>query len=104
MDEQEERFEKMLAETQQTRYQYLTGELAACFDTVKRAVTALAAGNLQQAEREAAKAEEGYQAIVRFLAKIADDNQRQEVEQRWEQLRSELDALQAQLKDAAGDS
>ena len=97
MSPQPDALEVLRSKTQASRVEFVHEELASCFRNVETANAAYDSREYDVAKRHAKAAEDGYETIVRFLGEIEEEAQRTEIEHRWNQLRAELDALQARL-------
>ncbi len=86
------------SKTEQISYEFVQTELATCFSEVAAATRELEQGHREAAQLEADKAEKGYKTIVGYIARLREDGSREEIQQRWTDLRASLDTLQAQLK------
>ena len=83
-------------DTQRARYDFL---IADSFAT--RAEFKLAAGELDAAKNLMGKAEAGYAAIQRPLRTLENNDERNEIKARLNQLRARLDALYGKLHNLA---
>jgi len=85
------------AETQRNRYAFLTTDLEVCVTFSKMVETKLALGEPDAARRVLKKAEAGYATIRRLFPKLENADERKEIEEKLNQLRARLDALDRKL-------
>jgi len=85
------------AEMQRTRYTFLTTDLEVCATCSKIVETELAAGKPDAAQRVLASAEAGYTTIRRLYSRLENADERKEIEEKLNQLRWRLDALDRKL-------
>jgi hypothetical protein len=104
MDEQEERIAELQSKTQRSHYEFIQAELDACFTAVQVGIHELESGHREGAQEESQKAEKGYKTVIGFVAELGDEQQKTEIEKRWNDLRAKLDALQSMLKDKDKDT
>jgi hypothetical protein len=86
------------SQSNKNRIDFLRTELDACFTFVSLAETERSIGNDEHAKRSAANAEKAYATVQRFLsdpkhAKHINDQERQELTERMQQLRKKLDSF-----------
>ena len=86
------------AATQKNLVDFLQTDLALCSTFVGLVKTELDLGAEEAAERVYNKAEQGHATIERFLPRVEDITQRQEIGHKLIDLRSRLDALKTRLK------
>jgi len=103
MDEQEDRIAELESKTEQNSYEFIVAELDVCFSSVKNGIRDLESGNREAAQKESEKAEMGYKTVIGFVARLGEEQQRAEVEKRWNELRARLDMLHSMLKDSASE-
>lgn len=72
--------------------------LRTCFLYAGLAKSELKAGNQRLAERSFGLARSSHEAILRFMGKLEDERQRNEIRANLIQLEKKLDLLQGQLK------
>jgi hypothetical protein len=101
MDEQEARIAELQSKTEKTNYDFIQTELDACFVAVDAGTRRLESGHPEIAREDLEKAEKGYKTVIGFVAEVGDEQQRAEVEKRWNDLRVRLDALQTLFKEIA---
>jgi hypothetical protein len=99
MDEQEERIAELQSKTEKTNYDFIQAELNACFVAVDAGTPELESGDMEIAREDLQKAEKGYKTVIGFVAELGDEEQRSEIEKRWNELRARLDALQSLFKE-----
>jgi multidrug efflux pump subunit AcrA (membrane-fusion protein) len=100
MDDQEARLAELESKTQQNNYDFVHAELDACLSLVQNGMREFELQNYDTARLEAQKAEEGYKMVIASVAALRDEQERAEVEKRWTDLRTQLDALQSLFKDS----
>jgi hypothetical protein len=101
MDEQEERIAELQSKTEKSNYDFIQAELDACFVAVDEGTRELESGHPEIAREDLQKAEKGYKTVIGFVAELGDEQQRSKIEQRWNDLRGRLDALQTLFKEVA---
>lgn len=87
------------AKTQKVHLDFLETELSLCFTFGEVAATEMSTDKAA-AQHALAKAEEGYDTVNRFLMQVDPGSQRQEIQQRLNELRAKLDGLQSWLSGA----
>lgn len=86
---------------QRARYDFLTTDLEVCATFSKMVETELALGKLDAAQRVLEKAEAAYTTIRRLVKKLENADERKEIEEKLNQLRARLDALDRKLHNPA---
>jgi hypothetical protein len=89
------------AQTQRTRYAFLTTDLEVCATFGKIVETKLALGKPDAARRVLESAEAGYATIRRLSPRLENADERKEIEEKLNQLRVRLDALDCKLHSRA---
>ena len=87
----------VLAEMQRSLYAFLTTDLGVCATFSKIVETELAAGKPDAAQRVLESAEAGYATIRRLFPRLENNDERKEIEEKLNQLRARLDALDQKL-------
>ena len=86
------------AQAEQNRLNFLLTDLALCFTFADLVRTELGLGDREAAQRVLAKAEDGYATIARFLPKVEDAEQQEEIKRKLNDLRTTLDGIQHELQ------
>jgi len=83
---------------EQKRVDFLRTDLALCFTFADLAQTELRLGDREAAQQVLAKAEHGYATVARFLPEVENVERRNEIERKWNDLRTALDSVHRQLQ------
>jgi hypothetical protein len=91
-------FNKLLAEGEQNRYDFLRTDLELCHTFVDLARTELDLGEREAADRILGKAETGYATILRLHQGLENVNWKHEIGMKLIELRTTIDVLKSNIK------
>jgi hypothetical protein len=94
-------FRDVQADLQRTRYAFLKTDLEVCATFSKIVETKLALGKPDAARRVLESAEAGCATIRRLYSRLENADERKEIEEKLNQLRARLDALDRKLHNPA---